>query len=172
MLEQKTITVGGDDFVLEQLPTTPALKYAIALGKIFGTMLAGGFDIPDFDEDKDTFDQLNAPKMITGLLSQLDAEKTPELIKSMIRDSLKDPKWSNDWYERRFSGELGDLTKLLTHILQDNFGDVLEIAKKKLQEVPITRPKSSDSGTEQNGAPRTDAPESTGSHSEPSQPDT
>lgn len=172
MLENKTITIGGDDFVLEQLPTTPALKYAIALGKIFGTMLAGGFDIENFDEEKDTFDQLNASKMVTGLLSQLDAEKTPELIKSMIRDSLLSPKWSNDWYERRFSGELADLTQLLTHILQDNFGDVLEIAKKKLQAVPITRPKSSDSGTEQNGAPQTDAPESTGSSSEQSQPDT
>ena len=172
MLEQKTITIGGDDFVLEQLPTTPALKYAIALGKIFGTMLAGGFDIENFDEEKDTFDQLNASKMVTGLLSQLDAEKTPELIKSMIKDSLKEPKWSNDWYERRFSGELGDLTKLLTHILQDNFGDVLEIAKKKLQAVPITRPKSSDSGTEQNGGSLIVPAASTGSSSEPSQPDT
>ncbi len=172
MLENKTITIGGDDFVLEQLPATPGLKYAIQIGKIFGTMIAGGFDIKDFDEKKDILKQLNYPKMITGLLSQLDDESTPKLIKSMIRDSLLSPKWSNDWYERRFSGELADLTQLLTHILQDNFGDVLEIAKKKFREVPITRQKSSEESTAVNGSSPSENAESTGSPSGPSQPDT
>ena len=172
MLEQKTITVGGDDFVLEQLPATPGLKYAIQIGKIFGTMIAGGFDIKDFDEKKDILKQLNYPKMITGLLSQLDDESTPKLIKSMIRDSMKSPKFSDTWYETRFAGKFDDMMELVTEIIMINFGEALEVAKKKFREVPITRQKSSEESTAVNGSSPSENAESTGSPSGPSQPDT
>ncbi len=163
MLEQTTIQVGDDEFVLEQFPSTPGLKYGIKVGRIFGTMLAGGFD-NDIQEGGDLLDQLDISKMITGLLSQLHDDETPRLIKAMIRDSIKKPHWSDEWYEDRFAGRFGDMAQVLMVILMDNFGDVLEIAKKKFQAArPPTPPKSSAPSTGENGGSPQDQAESTGS---------
>ena len=160
MLEQTTIKVGDDEFVLQQFSTTVGLRYAVQVGRIFGTMIAGGFEGVEIVEGKDIAEQLDITKMITGLLSQLHDERTPELIKSMLKDAIKTYQvkgvtktaWDNAWYETRFAGKLGGLTELLMVVLMDNFGDVMEVAQKKFTAaLPPTPPKSSEHGTGQNG---------------------
>ena len=89
MLTQRTIAVGEDDFTLLQFPTTKALKYGISIGKIAGAMLAGGLDADLAGEaEDDLLAGLDAGKMVEGLLSQIDEERTPKLIKAMLRDAL------------------------------------------------------------------------------------
>ena len=152
MLEQTTIKVGDDEFVLQQFSTTVGLRYAVQVGRIFGTMIAGGFEGVEIVEGKDIAEQRDPSKMITGLLSQLHDERTPKLIKSMLKDALVKPNWDDTWFETRFAGKLGDLTELLMVVLMDNFGDVMEVAQKKFTAaLPPTPPKSSEHGTGQNG---------------------
>ena len=173
MLDQTTIKLGDDEFVLMQFPTSVALKYAVQVGRIFGTMIAGGFDGVDLDDSQDIMDQLDISKMLTGLLSQMHDERTPALIKNMLKDSivkyvneegLTTTAWDNAWYESRFAGKLGDMAQLLMVVLTENFADVLTIAKKKFKSArPPTQSKSLGDGTGANGSHPGEEPESTGS---------
>ncbi len=154
MLSQRQISVGADDFTLTQFPTTKALRYGIALGKIAGAMLADGLDT-DLAEDAqdDVLAGLDAGGMVRGLLSQIDEQKTPELIKSMLRDALVTytfqgktrTEWDDQWYENRFAGALDELVELLTAVFEDNFVAVIDVVKKKVGMSRVTSVQSSES---------------------------
>lgn len=154
MLSQRQVSVGADDFTLQQYPTTKALSYGIAIGKIAGAMLADGLD-PDLSEaaQDDILAGLDSGGMVRGLLSQIDQEKTPQLIKSMLRDAIvaytvegtTRTAWDDAWYEARFGGALDDLVELLMAVFEDNFVDVVALVKKKALGKRITRAKSSGS---------------------------
>lgn len=172
MLSQRTLTVGGDEFTLQQYPTTKALSYGIAIGKIAGAMLSGGLD-GDIDGDggDDLFSILDAGGMVNGLLSQIDQVKTPELIKSLLKDAIATYQfngetkthWDDNWYEARFAGALNDLIVLLMAVFEDNFLDAIDVVKKKVRSMETpTREKSSASKTGGNGVARPKQ-ESTGS---------
>ncbi len=153
MREQRTVVAGEDEFTLQQYPTTKALKYGISIGKIVGAMAAGGLDgMEDGEPASDIFDAMDAGGMVKGLMSQLDVDVTPELIKSMLQDAIAaytvdgkiKTEWSDPWYETRFAGRIGDLVTILMAIFEDNFIQAVDVVKKKVGAVrPTTSPKSS-----------------------------
>lgn len=182
MLNQREINISGEKFVLQQFQTTKALKYGVAVGKIVGAVLAGGFagDLPE-DDQGDLLDDLDVSKMIEALISNLHEDRTPALIKSMLRDSLSLytyngellTEWNEVWFETRFAGKLGDLMQLLTAIFEDNYGEAIEVAKKKFRaRGGGTHEKSSDSSAPENGGSPREDPESPTSFFDPSVPDT
>lgn len=145
MLSQRTIVVGGDEFILSQYPTTPAIKYGVSISKIIGSMLAGGLAGDGTLQGEGEFsmtneDDMDLSGMVTGLLTQIDEERTPELIKSMLKDAIVcytwDGKqctaWNEEWYETRFAGALEDIVELLVYIIEDNFLEAVLTAKKKM----------------------------------------
>lgn len=141
MLSQKTIEIGGDTFILQQFPTTQALEFGVAVGKIVGSMMAGGLDGDGNLEGEGEFDfqtDMDVSGMIRGIMSALNDE-TPLLIKRMTMAAIAS--WSHDgesmpgmtetWYESRFAGALEDLVEILTVIVEDNFVAAILAAKKK-----------------------------------------
>ena len=161
MLSQRTIVVGGDEFVLNQYPTTVALKFGISISKIVGSMVAGGFAGDNNLQGEGEFsidDDMDISGMVTGLLSQIDETRTPELIKSMLKSAIVQYKWDgklhtvwlDDWYEARFAGALEDMVELLVAIIEDNFLQAIQVAKKKF--AGIGSKKSSEQSTPANGS--------------------
>ena len=156
MLTQRQISVGADDFTLTQFPTTKALSYGIAIGKIAGAMLADGLDKMAEDVEGDFIGALDTGGMVRGLLSQLHQDKAPELSKNMLRDALVSytvgggtrTKWEDSWYENRFAGALDDLVELLSAVFEDNFVAVIDVVKKKAGVARTTpvRSSASDNG--------------------------
>lgn len=190
MLDQRDIEIGGEKFVIGKLPTSDALKYGIILGRIVGSVLAGGLEgrdlggeEPEEDEepgegpeedeegklDFDLADQMDVSKMIEALMVHMDERKVPALIQKLVEKSVALPKYSPEWYETRFAGKLPDLLELLTAIFEDNFGGVIEAGKKKFQGFgQTTGEKSSDISTVGNGSNPTPEEESHPSFFDPS----
>lgn len=169
MLDQRDIEIGGERFRIGKLPTSEALKFGIIFGRIAGSILAGGLerDFKNLDSDPeeeeegakddenvkfDLMDQLDISRMIEGLMEHMDERKVPALIQDLVEKSVALPKYSLVWFDTRFAGKLDELLELLTEIFTDNFGGVIETAKKKFQESgQTTSGKSSDTSEEGNG---------------------
>lgn len=170
MLSQRSVTLGSDEVTIRQYPTSKSLKYGTHLGKIAGAMLAGGLDGDMSGEaEEDILAAMDAGKVVEGLLKQIDEERTPKLILDMVRDAVVAYQvegktvtdWRDAWYEDRFAGALGDLVTLLVAIFEDNFGQAIEVVKKKLGGRAGTTGQSSPSPTPSNGTKPTGEPAST-----------
>lgn len=143
MLDQNDVQIGSDTLRIESLPATKALTLLAELTAIASGVGAGISDLPSsLNEIEKAF---NLGKMLEGLLSKIDPEKTPVLIKRIIRDSL--PVWNDqvpsafdDWYDNRFSRKLDDLGILLFAIFEWNFGDPVDWVKKILAKLPKIGP--------------------------------
>ena len=170
MLTQRAVIFTADEITIQQYTTTKALRYGTTIGKLAGAMLAAGLegDLKEPDEndavegvvvEDDLLDKMNAGKMIEGLLTQVDDEATPELIKSMLKDAVvlykwqgvMATKWSDEWFDDRFAGNLGDLFTLLMAIFEDNFGQAIALIKKKMPQGRRTSSRSSASTILDNG---------------------
>lgn len=175
MLSQRTVTLGNevpgtDEVTIRQYPTSKSLKYGTSIGKIAGAMLASGLEggLSEAAED-DILAGMNAGKLVEGLLSQIDEQRTPKLILAMVRDAVvvyqvegkNVTEWRDAWYEDRFAGALGDLVTLLVAIFEDNFGQAIEVVKKKVRARAGTSGASSQSTILSNGTEPTGEPEST-----------
>lgn len=127
MLEQTTVQIGKDKFVIQQMPATRGLETACAIGKV----LKGAGD--GFSEETVltfTETRYNVAKVVGGIIDAYDVKHTPELIRQIIKDSMIRPEYDEEWYERRFSGNYDDLYQLLAAIIKhNNYEDVL---KKRL----------------------------------------
>ncbi len=135
MIENKKLTIGGDSIIIQSLPATRSASIGFMLLKIIGGVGAGVSDISFNMKELAQF--LHAGKMVQGLLANIDADGTAELIRDIIRESVVQPSFEGqpskafiDWYENRFSMELQDLLVLLVEIFQHNYGNPLEWLKK------------------------------------------
>lgn len=141
MIEPKTITVGGEDIIIQSLPATRALSTLATLTKILGGAGKGIQDFPSMaNELRDALSggTLHLGKMMEGVLDQIDPDITSEFIKTVVRASV--PTFEGDgaegrfdaWYESKFSRGLDDLFFLLKEIFVHNFGDPVEWIKKTM----------------------------------------
>lgn len=184
MLDQHDVEIGGERFVVGKMSTSDALRFGVILGRIFGSVMAGGLDRgvdlgddPEEPEEDDvTIDlaeQMNIGKMIEGLMVHMDERKVPALIQELVQKSVALPKFSPEWYDTRFAGKLDQLLDLLTVIFEDNFGGAIETARKKFEGFGLTTsPKFSDHSTGGNGLDPTPEKESPASFFDQSEPDT
>ena len=139
MLEQDTVIVGEDSFVIESLPATRALQLLTRVVKIAGGLGHGVTDMPSSlteakELGKELEKHMNLGAMLEGFLENLDVQEHPNLVKAIIKESL--PVWRDrpktgensfdEWYENRFSRGINDQFVLLYHIFKWNYGDPAE----------------------------------------------
>lgn len=132
MLEQKTITIAGEELMIQQLGGSLALKHSIILGRLFGGMSkgvesSGVANIQDWNID--------FGKMVDGIISSLDPESSPIWIKELVSQSVIKPEYSITWFDTTFSGNLEELLKLVEKILEHNYGGLMEYARKKMEAI-------------------------------------
>lgn len=138
MIENKEFKLGKDKVVIQSLPATRALSIAAKLVKLVGGAGAGITDLTlDPEEISKAF---HVGNMVQGVIENIDSDEGPELIRSVIRESVVSPTFEgvnsearfNEWYETRFSRQLQDLMTLLYEIFTFNYGDPVDWIKKGL----------------------------------------
>ena len=155
MLEQRSVAFGDGEITIESLPATKSLELFAELMHIAGGLGQGIKDVPSTAEDLKKFgEMLDMGAMVQGLFERVDPEKTPALVKRIVKDSM--PKWRDkpstefeDWYEDRFSRGHADLVKLLYAIFEWNYGDPIAWIKKALAKFETEEVQASETGEEE-----------------------
>lgn len=131
---------------IKQLPTSKALRYSVALGKI-AVPIADSLGFTDSGNGKAQI-SLDAVGIVHSLMGALDEEKTPALIRDLVRDSVIVPDWGDGtWYESRFGANFQELFKLVEEIIRFNYGGALELLGKTMVPGADTSPESSEAET-------------------------
>lgn len=130
MLEQKTVTIGEDKFVIQALPATKGLEVAFTIAHILKG--AGqGFSEQYVLNVLDT--HINVGQLVSGILSAVDIQGTPQFIRDLVKTSVISPDCDDEFYESRFAARYDDLAELVKEIIVlNNYGDVI---KKNLMPV-------------------------------------
>ncbi len=136
MLDQNTVQIGDDEIVIESLPATHALQLITKTIRIVGGVGKGIKDFPSSKEEfaklgKELEKHLHLGDMLDGFIERLDSDELPKLIKQTVRASVplyrdrqgKGEGSFEDWYEFRFSKDLGSLFQLLFEIYKFNYGE-------------------------------------------------
>lgn len=127
MLDQKTLTIGGKECVIQQLPSSLGLQVVAHICHIAAGMSKGVGEVPiglGYDQTP-----INIGGVISGLLDRLDEEATPAFIKRLVRESVM-PEMSPDDYESRFAGNYDELWELVQRIIEYN--GFIDVLKKRL----------------------------------------
>jgi hypothetical protein len=128
VLEQKEVTVGGKQYVLQQLPTTHGIQVAVTIGLLIAGA-AEGFDIIEAADGL----TMNPARVVAGVLKRTHPEQTPALLKKLVTESVIRPEMSSDFYEMTFAGHYDDLYDLVAEVL--SFNGFADLIKKKLPEI-------------------------------------
>lgn len=131
MLDQKQITIDGKSYTIQQFPTTIGLEIGISLMKVIAGAAEGFGDIPPAGSFLDIW--VNPGKIASGLMGQISITGTPQLIKRMIKESIAQPEFSEEWYEAEFSGEYDNLISFLENVIEVN--RYMDMVKKRIPEL-------------------------------------
>jgi len=127
MLNQKTVTIGKTDFVIQQLTASKGLEVTFAIAQILKGLAEGVSEeyVLNFDATK-----VNIGKMIAGVIACSDVKETPEFIKQLVMDSVVSPDMGGQeqLFEQHFAGNYGELSELLEEIIV--FNGFSELVKK------------------------------------------
>ncbi len=128
-LNQKSINIGGEDFVIQTLPVTKGIEAAVALSHI----MAGGAEGVG-PTKMDFFDtEFNFAGIAAGMMKRLSVQGTPIFIKDLILLSVVSPELDAELYEVKFAGEYELMFDLLKAILEHN--NFVDLIKKKISEI-------------------------------------
>ncbi|MBN41992.1 MAG: hypothetical protein CL573_00650 [Alphaproteobacteria bacterium] len=112
MIQQKTVTVNGTEYMLTHMPATKgvkALKMIVKLvGPAFASMQKGGI-----------------PAAIEALFDNIDAVDVEELLKGLVSTASKGNMAIN--YDSEFAGEYDKLFLLVQEVVEFNFGSVFTL---------------------------------------------
>lgn len=129
MLAQKSITLAGEEFIIQTLPATRGIETAVALSHIAAGAADGiGETIGRFDDTP-----VNIGGIVSGLFKRLSVKETPIFIKTLVVDSVISPAIDSELYEIRFSGNYEVLYNLIVAILEHN--KFIDLIKKKVSEI-------------------------------------
>jgi hypothetical protein len=131
MLEQKEITLpftkGGQQFVIQQLPSSRGMQVATYLIQLFAGVAEGvGFTTAN----NLLLAPINPAAIIAGVIKRLHVDGTPSFIKRLVLESVISPALTEDTYESTFSGEYDALLTLVERIVEHN--KYVEALKKRL----------------------------------------
>lgn len=132
MLDQKTVTIGKTDYVIQQLTTSKGLEVTFAIAQILKGMAEGVSEeyVLNFDQTK-----MNIGKMIAGLIACSDIKETPEFIKNLVMTSVISPDMGGQeqLFEQHFAGNYAELEELLSEIVVFNrFHDLVKKTATRL----------------------------------------
>lgn len=118
-LKQKTVTIGGDDFLITTLPATKGIKILKQLTKLAG---------PAFGEltKGEAVDGANViGNAIAKLVENLDQVEIEVLVKELVSSATKGTVAIN--FDSEFSGEYAKLFMLVKEIVEFNYGSVFTL---------------------------------------------
>lgn len=129
MLNQKEITLHGEQFLLQTLPASKGIEAAV----VFSHIMAGAAD--GVGETRGDFydTPLNFGAMAAGIFKRLDSEGTPAFIKGIICQSVIDPPLDGELYEIKFAGKFDLMCDLVVAILEHN--NLIDFLKKKRSQI-------------------------------------
>lgn len=113
MIEQKTVTVGGTEYILTQFPALKGLKLGKALIKLIGPSFA------KFQESQ------NLAGAMTALFDNLDSIAVEELIVHLVSSASKGSVGIN--FDSEFAGEYDKLFLLVKEVVEFNYGSVFTL---------------------------------------------
>lgn len=150
MLQDKEVVLErAGTLRIKQLPTSTALRFSVALGKL-AVPIAEGFDFSDQDNSKRQI-SFEAVDIARRVMNVMDEQRTPDMVRDLVKASVVQPPWDDGgWYETRFAANFKELFELLKEIIQFNYGGVLELLGKTM------------SGTEEDTSPSSSEEKSLG----------
>lgn len=130
MLDQKTVTLGDEKFVIQALPATKGLEVAFTIAHILKGA-SEGFSEQYVLNVLDT--HMNIGKLVAGIIGAIDIKGTPQFIRDLIKSSIISPECNDEFFDSRFAARYNDLAELMKEIiLLNNYG---ELIKKNLMPV-------------------------------------
>lgn len=146
MLEQKTVTIGDDNFVIQALPATQGLETAFTIAHIIKGAGQGFSDEYVFNVSES---HINMGQLVSGVINAIDIKGTPQFIKNLIRTSLITPEFTDEFYEARFSSKYDDLADLVKEIIiLNNYGDMVKKNLTPVIELLFSTQDQNGTGTE------------------------
>lgn len=110
MIEQKSVTVNGTDYLLTQLPATKGIRVMKQLIKLVGPAAA------------EIFKEGDISGAVDKLVENMDAVDVEALIKELVATASKGSVAIN--FDNEFAGEYANLLLLIKSIVEFNFGNV------------------------------------------------
>ncbi len=137
-MEQKTVTVGKTDYLLEEFDGSEGLFWFATLIQLASGGMLG---LETFPTAGLLAQQIHFGKAVRGLITNLAPKEFVALSKGMYRDGVADPPYDQDDFDRRFTGGKGidELLKLLAHIIAFNMNDLVPTLKKTVETVTGVR---------------------------------
>jgi hypothetical protein len=134
-LDQRELTLGGEQIYIQQMPARKGLELACRLAKLLGGASAGFGGLRSQNGGGELSGQtieINVGKIVDGLTSRMDHREVPQLIEEFVRHSMVRPEFSEEWYDIRFSGRYEQLLALMGVILDHNYGAAFTVLKKTM----------------------------------------
>ena len=113
MIKQKTVTIEGDEYLLNSMPATKGLKCLKQITKVVGPAIA------ELDGEESFM------KVIGKLLDNLDSVDVESLVKELVASAAKGNMAIN--FDTEFSGDYVKLFNLVKEIVEFNFGSVFTL---------------------------------------------
>ena len=118
-IQQKSVSINGEDFLLTQFPATKGIKILKQLIKLIGPAAA------------EIFKEGDIGGAVGKLVENLDQVDVENLLKEMVATAAKGNVAIN--FDNEFAGEYAKLLKLVKEIVEFNFGDVFTILGSSVQ---------------------------------------
>ena len=133
-MEQKTVSIGKTDYILEEFDGSEQLFWFATLGQVASGAMLG---LENFPKSGLLAQQVHFGNAIRGLITHLRPEEFVVLSKRMYREGVASPKYEQDDFDRRFTGGRGidELLKLMGHIIAFNMEPLVPTLKKTVETV-------------------------------------
>lgn len=122
MIKQKTISIGGEEFLLSTIPATKGIKLLKQLTKLIGPsfteLLKAG------DEDSEGTSPMGVA--MEKLFDNLDTVDVESLVKELVASSATKGSMSIN-FDMEFAGDYGKLFMLVKEIVEFNYGSVFTL---------------------------------------------
>lgn len=133
--EEEVKTINGHEWRVTPFPGMEGVRTKVRLGKVLGP----AFKAIDGDDIMD----VNVGLLVASLFESVDEEKTPLLIKDLLRGTFVDGKDAYKTFDLLFQGNYTELYEGLAFVLSVNYGDFLELAGRFMNQAKSAPQKKS-----------------------------
>ena len=127
---QKTVRCAGREITIQKLGAMNALRHSVVLGKLVAGA-SKGVKSKSINVSKWSID---FAQMTDGVISNLDADTSPEWVRTVLMQSIVQPELDDLKFDTLFMGKFEDLVDLFATVLEFNYGGLKAYAEKKLAE--------------------------------------
>ncbi len=124
VIEDKVLTIEGEEFRVSPLPAFKGLVYLKKLTKIIGPSIAAAFGT---DEEKAKLEEgsFDVKSAVELLVENFDDDSVEVLIRDFMKTVTKNGQPIN--FDIEFMADYGKLFKLVTEVVKVNYGSVFQL---------------------------------------------